>query len=133
MNKKNTAVRVPCNAFQWSRFRHRLGKHYTEDVPRDFNQWRKICFKHQVEQSLCHCKEEQYHVAVTPKIAIPKKNDNKSWGKLKSFLQGRSDNPETTRYGALIPISELSAEERLIFNVLGKSPKRLFYGNWKRQ
>lgn len=129
---KNNKTTVPCDSFLWSRFRFRLEKYFTEDVPRDFNEWRKICFKHQVEQTLCHCNEEQHHVSVTPKIAIPKKDDNKGWRKLYSFLQGKSDNPETTRYKALIPINELSKQERLAFRLLGKSPKRIFYGSFKK-
>jgi hypothetical protein len=115
-----------CRTFSWSRYRFRLWKRL-EDIPRDFNDWRKICFKHRVEQSLCHCKDGEYHFAVTPKIAIPKRCDIKGWQKLEAYLMQNGDNPEYNNHSKLIPTGLLSQNERLILKVVGDKPKRSFF------
>lgn len=114
--------------FEWSRYRFRLWKNI-QDIPRDFNDWRKICFKHMVEHSLCHCNEEHYHFMITPKIAIPNKGNKKKWKNLEKYLKQNGDNPEVNISYKLIPITLLSKNERLILNVTGKAPNRIFHNH----
>ncbi len=76
-----------------SRYRHRLWKFF-EDIPRGFNQYITICFEHRVRQSICHCNNSEKQFKVTPKIAIPPKNQKKSWKKLECHLKEYGDYPD---------------------------------------
>lgn len=88
-------------------------------------------FKHKVEQSLCHCKESENHFRVTPKIAIPKKEDAKGWLKLETHLREFDDYPETVYHNLEVPIKDLTKREKLIYKLFGTKPDVGYSSNVK--
>lgn len=121
---------VLCRSWSWGRYRFRLSNRH-EDAPRDFNAWRLICFKHRVEQSLCHCKEDEHHFKVTPKIAIPKKDDVKSWRELESYLKEFGDHPEHVNHDLQVPVGDLTKREKLLHKLFGVKPNVGYSSNVK--
>ena len=116
--KKQT---IKCKAWSWGRYRYRLFKIH-EDSARDFNSWRTLCFKHRVEQSICHCSDNEYHFVVTPKIAIPRKADVVKWRKLEVYLKEFGDYPEHNNYRTEVSINKLTKEQRLLNKLCGVIP-----------
>lgn len=110
---KNPHAKVVVKAHSWGRYRFRGFK--LEDLPRDFNAWRTICFLHRVEQSLCHCKESMWHIRVTPKIRIPKKDDLKAWDKLEKLLREFPDHYESVYYNLTTEVKNLTKREMLLY------------------
>ena len=118
----NANAVVVCRSWSWGRYRFRLSNRH-EDVPRDFNSWRLICFKHRVEQSLCHCTESEHHFKVTPKIAIPKKDDIKAWQELEDYLKEFGDHPEHINHNLQVPMKDLTNREKLLYKLFGIKPE----------
>lgn len=116
------ALTVSGFAWRWGRYRYRLFKRY-EDVPRDFNEWRTICFAHRVSQSLCHCEQYDQHERVTPKIAIPKQTDRKGWERLRAHLLEVGDQVETVRVATQLPLARLTPRQRLLNRLLKIKPE----------
>ncbi len=112
---------IKCKSRLWGRYRYRLFKRY-EDSARDFNAWKIICFKHRVDQSVCHCDSIDRHFKVTPKIAIPKKNNIKRWLQLEKYLKDFGDFPEHVYTHTFVPFINLTKREKLLYNFFGITP-----------
>lgn len=120
--------KVIVKTHSWGRYLHRLFNRY-EDVSRDFNEWKIICFKHRVNKSLCHCNNIDFHFRVTPKISIPPKSDIKAWQKLKEHLIEFGDEAETVTELMAIPVCSLTKNEKLLLRLLGIRPDVGYSGN----
>jgi hypothetical protein len=117
-----SSSKIPVRLWRWSPYRFRLFNRFEDNghVVAIEASFRKVCFTHRCEHSLCHCNSVDI-VRVPKRVQIPKKNKLKDWEKLRRYVSlGQSH--ETNCYLGEVDASKLTKRERTLYRLAGVIP-----------